>query len=461
MSEAGQHGGSPGMLNGWKEIAAFLGKSVRSVQRWERDLGLPVRRINTPDHGQIVYASRSEIEQWRQRMDRKSVSLEEPEQTRATEEVVAEPTAVPTPASTSTPAAVGAAELAPVERQPTLRPIAVVLMVAAALLLGVLLGRWSPADPEALDRVEFSGTALIATERSGEVRWRHEFAEPVGWPDVPRSGPIFVDIDRDGTMEVIVPVRYGRALTGRTRSDEVVCFRQDGRVLWRASPKHQLSQGDRPLVGRWLFRVLASPGGAAGGRSWVAFSQEMTSPAVVLEVDRSGSEKVRFIQDGAVTSLALFPSRQGQMLAVGGVNTPDARAAVALIAVDGASAQAPTRPDRLLRCSVCPADPPSRYFELPPSEVAVAGGRLFSQVSDLAPTDDGLRVSTDDHQVGLITPGLEFQALDYTDDHWSAHQMLEDHGRIAHPAEKCREQAEPREVRTWQTGTGWVSERVR
>ena len=42
-------------LNGWKEIAAYLGKSVRSVQRWEATLGLPVRRINTPD-GHIVYA---------------------------------------------------------------------------------------------------------------------------------------------------------------------------------------------------------------------------------------------------------------------------------------------------------------------------------------------------------------------------------------------------------------------
>ena len=32
-------------LNGWKEIAAFLGKGVRTVQRWEREQGLPVHRL--------------------------------------------------------------------------------------------------------------------------------------------------------------------------------------------------------------------------------------------------------------------------------------------------------------------------------------------------------------------------------------------------------------------------------
>ena len=51
-------------LNGWKEIAAYLGKSVRSVQRWEVVIGLPVHRIQTPD-GQIVYAKADEIDLWR------------------------------------------------------------------------------------------------------------------------------------------------------------------------------------------------------------------------------------------------------------------------------------------------------------------------------------------------------------------------------------------------------------
>lgn len=33
-------------LTCWKEIAQYFGKGVRTVQRWEREAGLPVRRVN-------------------------------------------------------------------------------------------------------------------------------------------------------------------------------------------------------------------------------------------------------------------------------------------------------------------------------------------------------------------------------------------------------------------------------
>ena len=32
-------------LDSWKEIAAYLGRGVRTVQRWEREEGLPVHRL--------------------------------------------------------------------------------------------------------------------------------------------------------------------------------------------------------------------------------------------------------------------------------------------------------------------------------------------------------------------------------------------------------------------------------
>jgi hypothetical protein len=53
-------------LNGWKQIAAYLGRSQRAVQQYEKRLGLPVHRIKSDD-GQSVYALRSEIDEWRRR----------------------------------------------------------------------------------------------------------------------------------------------------------------------------------------------------------------------------------------------------------------------------------------------------------------------------------------------------------------------------------------------------------
>jgi hypothetical protein len=34
----------PTVLSSWKDIAHYAGKGVRTVQRWDRDFGLPVRR---------------------------------------------------------------------------------------------------------------------------------------------------------------------------------------------------------------------------------------------------------------------------------------------------------------------------------------------------------------------------------------------------------------------------------
>jgi len=50
-------------LNSWKEIAAFLGRGVRTVQRWERDLQLPVHRIGSGPRSP-VYAFIAELNFW-------------------------------------------------------------------------------------------------------------------------------------------------------------------------------------------------------------------------------------------------------------------------------------------------------------------------------------------------------------------------------------------------------------
>ncbi len=50
-------------LTGWKDVAAFLGKGVRTVQRWETGLGLPIHRVGR-DGGESVFAFRSEIARW-------------------------------------------------------------------------------------------------------------------------------------------------------------------------------------------------------------------------------------------------------------------------------------------------------------------------------------------------------------------------------------------------------------
>lgn len=54
---------APTVLNSWKEIASYLQRGVRTVQRWERDLHLPVHRIGTGKRSP-VYATVSELKFW-------------------------------------------------------------------------------------------------------------------------------------------------------------------------------------------------------------------------------------------------------------------------------------------------------------------------------------------------------------------------------------------------------------
>ena len=58
-----------GRLESWKEIASYLGRDVRTVQRWERRDGLPVHRLQHRIRGS-VFAYPTELEVWRVARDR-------------------------------------------------------------------------------------------------------------------------------------------------------------------------------------------------------------------------------------------------------------------------------------------------------------------------------------------------------------------------------------------------------
>ena len=55
--------GSPDLLDSWKQIATYLRRDVRTVQRWEQREGLPVHR-HVHTSGSSVYAVKPEIDDW-------------------------------------------------------------------------------------------------------------------------------------------------------------------------------------------------------------------------------------------------------------------------------------------------------------------------------------------------------------------------------------------------------------
>ena len=50
-------------FDSWKEIAGYLARDKRTCQRWEKELGLPVRRLSAKSKAR-VYAYKAEIDDW-------------------------------------------------------------------------------------------------------------------------------------------------------------------------------------------------------------------------------------------------------------------------------------------------------------------------------------------------------------------------------------------------------------
>lgn len=51
-------------LNGWKEIAQYLDRGVRTIQRWEKVYALPIHRPAGKDRA-AVFALQDELDEWR------------------------------------------------------------------------------------------------------------------------------------------------------------------------------------------------------------------------------------------------------------------------------------------------------------------------------------------------------------------------------------------------------------
>src|ERR1700722_3328774 len=72
-------------LESWKEIAAYLGRDVTTVRRWERHEGLPVHRLLHKKLGS-VYACTTDLDAWRD--TRATLVVIDPQNARPVSEVI-------------------------------------------------------------------------------------------------------------------------------------------------------------------------------------------------------------------------------------------------------------------------------------------------------------------------------------------------------------------------------------
>jgi excisionase family DNA binding protein len=172
-------------LSSWKEIAAYLGVSVRTAQLWERERGLPVYRL--PGARSQVRVLESQLEAWKQ--------------------------------SRTTPAA------APIARSRRFGLVA--LLIVGALVLVAAVVRW-PRTPAGY-RVEHH--ALIVTDDGGRELWRHVFAD-LADEAYQREGKVWIGDLGDHRVTILfqeVPRSPGP-------SGPLIAYNADGSERWRFPP---------------------------------------------------------------------------------------------------------------------------------------------------------------------------------------------------------------------------------
>jgi len=254
-------------LQGWKEIADYLGTSTRSAQRWDACLQLPVHR-DKRIRGATVWAQSDELDGWRLahtdeiREDRDEQAAGKAPQPGGGAELLPQPSPV-TPASELAPPAsiegmevrlpASANENAPPRRERFLRRWALACSAAVVLLAGVGLSLWAifgtHGVPGRARTAEIAGNTPATAYGLPVSGQRIVLAIRVGGDTA--SGEVL-----DGAM-LTVALPSGRKIgigpIARERGVDIVVFdietRAGGAEASREIGRHHLSPGIPVVVG--------------------------------------------------------------------------------------------------------------------------------------------------------------------------------------------------------------------
>lgn len=207
-------------LHSWKEIAACLGVTVRSAQRWEQTAGLPVYRQGNGTKAR-VFAYSAELLRWR---EQGGFRPEEPE---------------PAPA-------------APVSRRRFWYTAAAAAAVAPAAGLAAwrlgLFGSRVPAD-WVVER-----SVLRILDAKGKELWQKRFPLlSAGFNSYKGDRVLIGDLDGDGRREVLLN-HVTDDPTGA--EDRLICFNAAGRPRWEARYGAPKTFGERSFAQSFRGRLL-------------------------------------------------------------------------------------------------------------------------------------------------------------------------------------------------------------
>ena len=244
----------PAELQSWKELANYLGVSVRTVQLWERARALPVRRLPGPN-GRIL-ALPAEIESWR--------------------------TAQPPP--------------------PPKPPYPI---YAAIVLLAFLAGAaatWLYLRPTPRHHFTVDNGIVTAFNKQGHPTWTfHSGTNAPTGPGTYFSKIVQTDLDADGADELLVT----RELPNTNHV--LYCFNARGDVLWTRNLGRTVQTAVETLEPPFLARGFEVLRGFPDGlpRIVTVAHHHLWYPSQLLVLDLHGNILGEYWHSGHLTAFTL------------------------------------------------------------------------------------------------------------------------------------------------------------
>jgi hypothetical protein len=309
--------------------------------------------------------------------------------------------------------------------------------------------------PEAVAvEIRYIGRSVEALGRDGSLVWKHTFDTDVS---VPRRGPVFVDLDGDGEAEILVPIRRGATGGGAVVSDALVCFTRRGDVLWTVAPDNTLTFAGRSYSAPWTLRDFVVATTQPPRAVWIAYAHHTWFPGLVLQVNADGTRHLKYVQAGALYSIAHWPTPAGTFLAIGGTSEEHEQATLALLPDSAGPARFPAGLPRLV-CDDCPEALPARVLLVAPAELTRASNAIYPYVTQLRVAGANLQVTIADgpgRSIIGFRPDFSLGSLQYGQHYWGAHRDLETRGQLDHASATCPDRVKVRQVREWTSGGGW------
>jgi hypothetical protein len=427
-------------LDSWKAIADYLGRDTATARRWERQQGLPIRRV-PGGRGSSVFAFKSEIDEWLKAAPAPNL---------------AEPNARPEPPAPPEPPEPSRLAL-PVRRA---LPF---LIAIGAVVVAIVVGWRNPSlvsiEPRGL-RAEISKQSVTAYDDSGRELWKHRWDRQYDVVLSEFSPGTLVSADPDPV--VYASTSYRERLVDRgIESGAVIAFDHTGKQQWSFVFDDTVRLGGKLFKAPWAITTFAREGPLSSSRLAVAAHHYLWGASLVSVLNPNGQRTGTFTHSGWVEGLRWLSA---DTLLVAGFSESKNGGMVALLDPSNLDGQGPETPGSEHFCDNCGTSRPRRMLVMPRSELnratnsrfnravlSIAGDRVIVHTIEVPST------SLASDAIYEFTMNLEPIQASYSQHYWETHAALEAEGKLTHTREQCPASGGPREAFDWSPGSGWTT----